>query len=174
PLAVFIAAGGSEQLVAGQTIHPETLSALKAGFVCVSVDTTTDAGKTLAAAFEMSEGLVISDAAGKSQALRHAGKVTEAQLSTYSQTYTTVHSATLSALALTPACASGSCAAPVAHCGTNHCGAGHCGAGHCGTSHCGTSHCGASHCGTSCESACVSHSCDSHRGHRGSRRHRCR
>lgn len=192
PVAVFITAGGSQQLVSGQAIRPETLSALKASFVCVSVDTATEAGKKLAASFEMSEGLVISDAAGKSQALRHAGKVTESQLSTYSQTYAAADAVTLSALTLTPTCAngrcgtaaptctSGSCGVPVASCTNGSCGVpvATCTSGHCGTaptcgakSSCSTGHCGSpvpsctsGGCGSTHVSSCSSNSCGGRRG----------
>ncbi len=83
PIAVFIA-GGSEgyaQVVANGTLPAEAARTLKDKYVCVFVDTTTEAGKATAAAFELKEGFVLSTVGGKHQAVRHAGAVAPAELS---------------------------------------------------------------------------------------------
>lgn len=83
PIAVFIARGGSEKFV----IDSETAKLLKQSYVCVSLDTTTETGKTMASKFGLTEGLVISDKTGSLQALRHEGAVNTTTLSTYVQQY---------------------------------------------------------------------------------------
>lgn len=82
PIAVFITAGNPGKLVTGG-LGQETAKLLRDGFVPLSVDTATPAGKQLAASFNLTEGLVISDRTGGLQALRHGGGVSDAELKSY-------------------------------------------------------------------------------------------
>lgn len=93
PVAVFLAAGGSDKLVTGG-IGDDAAKLLKDRYVCLSVDTATPAGRELAAAFRMAEGLVISDKTGGVQALRHDGAVTKDQLTGYLARFSTVSTVT--------------------------------------------------------------------------------
>ena len=83
PIAVFITPGSPTKLVKEGTLGKDAARLLRDGFVPLTVDTTTDAGKELAKTFNLSEGLVISDRTGGVQALRHAGAVTDADLKGY-------------------------------------------------------------------------------------------
>jgi hypothetical protein len=89
PVAVFIGQGtdGFTKLVTDGGVTTEAVQALKTQYVCVYVDTTTEAGKDLAGSFQMTEGLVISDKTGNLQALRHEGLVPAVSLTQYTQTY---------------------------------------------------------------------------------------
>ena len=83
PIAVFITTGSPVKLVKEGTLGKDAARLLRDGFVPLTVDTTTDAGKELAKTFNLSEGLVISDRTGGVQALRHAGAMTDADLKGY-------------------------------------------------------------------------------------------
>jgi hypothetical protein len=89
PLAVFIAHGeaGFARILADGKLDAEEARLLKASYVCVYVDTDTSAGKKLADAFEMTQGLVLSSKAGEKQALRHEGMVPSAEMSRYLEKY---------------------------------------------------------------------------------------
>lgn len=82
PLAVFIGQGtkGYTQLVTDGGISAENVKLLSQKFVCLYVDTNTNAGKKLASSFEMTEGLVVSDRSGTQQAYRHSGTLTATEL----------------------------------------------------------------------------------------------
>src|SRR4051812_5922524 len=82
PVAVFIAHGeaGFARVVAEGKLDAEEAQLLKTSYVCVYIDTDTAAGKTLADAFEMKQGLVLSGKAGQKQALRHEGAVPTSDL----------------------------------------------------------------------------------------------
>lgn len=82
PVAVFIAAGGPDRLLSDGKLDPAAAKLLQ-GYVCLSVDPATPAGKDLAASFKMTEGLVISDKTGGVQALRHEGPIPAAELTGY-------------------------------------------------------------------------------------------
>jgi hypothetical protein len=84
PLAVFIGTGGKgfEQVVSG-SLPADAVETLKAKYVCLYVDASTDAGKPIAASFGLTEGVVISDRSGEKQALRHAGRVAPTELQSY-------------------------------------------------------------------------------------------
>ena len=88
PIAVFITTGSPAKLVKEGTLGKDAARLLRDGFVPLTVDTTTDAGKELARTFNLSEGLVISDRTGGVQALRHAGAVTDADLKGYLERFT--------------------------------------------------------------------------------------
>ena len=82
PVAVLIGRGD-----VGKQVSAEAAVALRQNFVCLYVDVATPAGQELSAAFQLNEGLVISDKSGKAQALRHAGAVAPADLSRYATQY---------------------------------------------------------------------------------------
>lgn len=84
PMAVFISQGkaGYEQLVKGG-IPTEAGQLLAAKYVSVYIDTSTEAGKSLAGQFELSKGLVISSKDGSKQALWHKGEVAPSTLTRY-------------------------------------------------------------------------------------------
>jgi hypothetical protein len=88
PLAVFIGHGKSGQaaVVAGGLDATE-VKTLSESYVSVYVDTDTESGKKLAANFELSEGVVISDRTGGLQAVRHEGPVTKTELNGYLTKY---------------------------------------------------------------------------------------
>ena len=71
PLAVFLVK--DEATV--KAISSDALDKLKREYVAVIVNTETESGKKLAASFEMTEGLVISDRTGEKQAFRHVGSI---------------------------------------------------------------------------------------------------
>jgi len=83
PVAVFIAPGGLAKLTDGSDLGAETLKVLKSSYVSVQVDTTTEEGKKLAAAFGVSEGVILSDRTGQTVALKHEGKVKPTELNGY-------------------------------------------------------------------------------------------
>jgi hypothetical protein len=89
PLAVFIAHGeaGFARVVAEGKLDAEEARLLESSFVCVYVDTDTTAGKKLADAFEMKQGLVLSGKAGEKQALRHEGTIPAADMTKYLEKY---------------------------------------------------------------------------------------
>ena len=88
PLAVFIGRGdaGYSGLVGGE-IPTEAGKLLNKSFVCVYVDTDTTDGKSLANAFGLAKGLVISNKGGTVQALRHTGTIAPADLTNYLSRY---------------------------------------------------------------------------------------
>jgi len=85
PVAVFIGHGtdGYSKLVTSGGLGVDSTKLLNQSFVSVYVDTTTESGKTLATAFNLSEGLVISDKTGGIQNLRHEGTVAQSDLRAY-------------------------------------------------------------------------------------------
>jgi hypothetical protein len=82
-LAVFVASGqnGQQQFVRG-TQAAEINKVLAQQYVCVYIDSSSDAGKKLAAAFELPDGvgLVIGDRTGASQAFYHSGTIDDTTL----------------------------------------------------------------------------------------------
>lgn len=91
PVAVFLGKGadGLAKLVTEGVVPTSASAALQSEFICLYVDTTTDAGRKLAGNFEMTEGLVISDRDGAKQVLRHGGSIPAEALATYTATYAT-------------------------------------------------------------------------------------
>ena len=85
PVAVFISQGanGSTRLITEGTMSADTAKLLQDRFVCLYIDTSTEQGKQLAQAFEMMEGLVLSDRGGVRQAVRHQGRITTATLNSH-------------------------------------------------------------------------------------------
>jgi len=86
PIAVFITKGTQSQLTKGEGFGAAA-KLLKDGYVALHIDTTTEKGQKLAASFELTEGLIISDKTGGVQALRHAGTVSPSELSGYLAKY---------------------------------------------------------------------------------------
>jgi hypothetical protein len=82
PVAVFIARGGDgyATLVTDGGIGGNAAKQLRSSYVCLYVDTATDAGKALAGSFRMTAGVVISDKAGTHQAARVEGPVSQGEL----------------------------------------------------------------------------------------------
>jgi len=87
PVAVFIAPGGPEKLIADGKLDETTTKLLRQSYVALAVDPSTPAGQNLAASFKMTEGLVISDKTGGVQALRYEGTVPAADLTGYLTRY---------------------------------------------------------------------------------------
>ena len=85
PIAVFVGRGtdGYSKIVTNGGIGADATKVLNQSFVCVYLDTATESGKTLATAFNLTEGLVISDKTGGVQNLRHEGTVAQSDLKAY-------------------------------------------------------------------------------------------
>ncbi len=89
PVAVFIARGGAghARLVTEGGLGSDATRALRNNYVCLYVDTETARGQALAGAFQIGEGLIISDKTGGVQALRHEGAVSQTDLTNYLTRY---------------------------------------------------------------------------------------
>lgn len=77
PLAVFVSSGknGWNKVAKDGELGKEVAKTLTDSYVCVYVDSATDAGKRLASALslENGKGLVISDSSGRIMAYHHDG-----------------------------------------------------------------------------------------------------
>jgi hypothetical protein len=71
PLAVFIVKGESKKLA---NLPADVSKALKANYIAVTINSSDAEGKKIAQAFELTEGVVISDRTGEKQAYRIEGK----------------------------------------------------------------------------------------------------
>jgi hypothetical protein len=82
PMAVFVASGqeGWTKVVRGGGLSPDARKLLTEKYVCLYVNTDTTAGRTLAGAFQVTKGLVISDRAGTAQAYSLSGDLTGTEL----------------------------------------------------------------------------------------------
>jgi hypothetical protein len=89
PMAVLIGKGDAfAKLMVDQNLTAEAKKLLSEKYVCVSVNTDTASGKSLAGQFGLADGgLVISSTGGTYQALRQAGTVTASELSRHVATY---------------------------------------------------------------------------------------
>jgi hypothetical protein len=89
PVAVFIARGGAghARLITEGGLGSDAIRVLRNNYVCLYVDTETTRGQALAGAFQIREGLVISDKTGGVQALRHEGAVSRTDLTNYLTRY---------------------------------------------------------------------------------------
>jgi hypothetical protein len=88
PMAVLIGKGDTfAKLMKDANLSAEAKKLLSEKYVCVSVNVDTEAGKTLAGQFQLTDGLVISSTGGTHQALRQAGTVTATDLSKHAATY---------------------------------------------------------------------------------------
>jgi hypothetical protein len=85
PLAVFIGRGeaGYSRLIPEGGIDADTGKKLRQNYICLYVDANDPAGRELAGAFGMTQGLVISDKTGGVQALRYEGSMPRAELGRY-------------------------------------------------------------------------------------------
>ena len=84
PLVVVFGSGGNgvAKLIGDGTAAAEVNQLLADKYVCVYIDTTSAAGKQLAASFEITGGvgMVISDRTGSLQAFWHQGDMTSQQM----------------------------------------------------------------------------------------------
>jgi hypothetical protein len=91
PLAVVFGPGtnGWSKIVSSESPAPEVSKLLKDQYVCVYVDTDTQAGKQFARNFEIAgdRGLVISDRSGSMQAFWHQGDLPNDSLTRYLTKY---------------------------------------------------------------------------------------
>ena len=89
PLAVFIGHGiaGQSSLITQGGLGTAETKTLSEEFVSLYVDVDTEAGKKLAASFEITEGVIISDRSGSLQAVFHEGTVTKTELNDYLNRY---------------------------------------------------------------------------------------
>ncbi len=88
PMAVLIGKGDTfAKMMADSKLSADAKKLLTEKYVCVSVDVTTDAGKTLAGQFDLTDGLVISSTGGTHQALRQSGSVSATDLAKHTATY---------------------------------------------------------------------------------------
>jgi hypothetical protein len=91
PLAIFVGAGraGWDLVSEEGKLAKEAKRILAASYVCVYIDRKYSAGKQLAGAFEISEGvgLIISDCTGQIQAFWHDGDLADDDLVRYLRRY---------------------------------------------------------------------------------------
>ena len=88
PVAVFITNGGLSHLTRGEILGADVSKTLSNHYNAVQIDATTEAGKKMADAFGIQEGVVISDRTGEVMALRHEGTVAQTELAGYLSRYT--------------------------------------------------------------------------------------
>lgn len=91
PLVVLLGSGktGWNRVVQGSEVSREVEKLLKEHYVCVHVDTSTEAGKDLARQIKVPDGVgvVISDRSGDYQAFRHQGTLSNNDLDSYLRRY---------------------------------------------------------------------------------------
>lgn len=91
PVAVFFGSGkeGWNKVARGGSLGNENRQLLSAQYVCVYLDGTSEDGKRVAKALEVSTdaGLVISDRAGQVMAFHHQGDLTNQDLNWYLKRY---------------------------------------------------------------------------------------
>jgi hypothetical protein len=91
PLAVFIGSGeaGWNQVSRDGPLAREVKQLLAKNYICVYVNTDSEAGRQLAMNFEVHQGpgLVISDHTGNYQAFHHSGDLPSQQLARYLKRY---------------------------------------------------------------------------------------
>jgi hypothetical protein len=98
PLAVFLSPGKEnwgKRAMEGEQ-GKEVRRLLASHYVCVSINTSTEAGRRLAEAFEMAggKGIILSDRSGAVQAFRHEGELTNGDLGRYLARHSTTDRAT--------------------------------------------------------------------------------
>ena len=94
PLAVFIGSGvsGWEKVSNDGGFDQKVNQLLKDNYVCVYIDTNSEAGKSLAKDFSVTtKGLVISDRTGKTQAFYHSGELSKDLLAKAVERYSDVN-----------------------------------------------------------------------------------
>ena len=84
PLAVVIGRGsqGWQAVCRDGKLDSAATDALQSSYVCVYIDADTENGQKMADAFQMKNGLVISDRTGEKQAFRHEGTLPNDELTT--------------------------------------------------------------------------------------------
>jgi hypothetical protein len=89
PMAVLIGKGDVfAKMMADSGLTTEAKKVLTEKYVCLAVNVETEAGKTLAGQFQMSDGgLIISSAGGTHQALRQSGTVSASDLAKQTAAY---------------------------------------------------------------------------------------
>jgi hypothetical protein len=89
PMVVLIGKGDSfAKMMTDANLTTEAKKLLTEKCVCLTVDVSTEAGKTLAGQFQMTDGgLVISNAGGSHQTYRQTGLVTATELSRHTTMY---------------------------------------------------------------------------------------
>jgi hypothetical protein len=89
PIVVLIGKGDSfAKMMTDANLTTDAKKLLTEKCVCLTVDVNTEAGKTLAGQFQMTDGgLVISSAGGSHQAYRQTGSVTATDLSKHTTTF---------------------------------------------------------------------------------------
>lgn len=87
PVAVFITNGNLAHLTKGVTLGADVSKTLSNHYNAVQIDATTEAGKKMADAFGIQEGVVISDRTGELMALRHEGTIAPTDLEGYLTRY---------------------------------------------------------------------------------------
>jgi hypothetical protein len=80
PMIVFVGQSGPQSVVREGAFSPQVSKLLSEKFVCLYVDTSKASGQSLAQAFQVNKGIVISDRTGASQAFSLAGDVSGAEL----------------------------------------------------------------------------------------------
>ncbi len=125
PLAVFVGHGpaGFAQLVTDGGPAAPTAQAMSDKFVALYVDADSAAGKPLAQALKVTDGVVISDHTASLVSLRHQGPVAPTTLASYVSTYAderpVVQTVQAGTLAYAPAYAPGY---PTGGCANGQCG----------------------------------------------------
>lgn len=121
PIAVFIGQGEGRpgKMITDGTIPENAARLLRESYVCLYLNTDTEAGKDLASQLQINEGLVISSPGGNLQALRHTGSISGTELNqrleqfaTAGQPTTTVNSGlrpVVSGQVIVGNCAGGNC-----------------------------------------------------------------
>jgi hypothetical protein len=79
PMVVFVGQTGPESVIREGAFSPEMNRLLAQKFVCVYVNTNKTEGQALAQAFQITKGVIISDATGTSQAFSLAGDISAAE-----------------------------------------------------------------------------------------------
>ena len=128
PMAIFIANGTGWESVVKDGIDAGTKKVLAEKFVCLSVDASTVQGRSLAQAFQVGRGLVISDRTGTVQAYSIAGELTKAELTSALEKYSEAK-----AVETTETVLRGSEIAYGGSCSTGTCYTGTCTTGTCGS-----------------------------------------
>ena len=81
PMIVFVGQSGPQSVVREGAFSPQVSKLLSEKFVCLYVDTSKASGQSLAQAFQVTKGVIISDKTGFTQAFSLAGEVSAAELS---------------------------------------------------------------------------------------------
>jgi len=85
PLAVVIGTGAAnwDNVVSAGSLGDTAINTIRSTYVCVYIDTATEAGKKLAKEFDFTgPGVIISDRTGELQAYRQVGTVEATKLTT--------------------------------------------------------------------------------------------